>query len=216
MINKIAKEWGKSNLNDKIMAVVVLVLATTAIACVTLVADIYLDRKIEDKQVTKLADSQVKTAVLITNFGNIEISLNEKNKITRDNFVSLVRRNFYSGLLVHRVVKGFAIQMGDPTTKDPTKMAHWGDGDPGYNIEREINQDDLITRGTVVMADKDDRSNGSQFLIIVSDAKWLTGHNSILGTVVSGMEVADAISNLNTGITGIPADKVVLLSVELK
>lgn len=216
MVKDLAKVWKKAKNTEKWMLGLVVALFVLATASLTLAVDIYIDKNIEAVNNGPIENSKVKEAVVSTNFGNITIELTTRNKLTRDNFISLVRQNFYSQLLFHRVVKGFTIQGGDPTTRNPEKMAHWGDGGPGYTIPREINTDDVIERGSVIMVTENDRSNGSQFMIITSDTKWLSGHNAILGKVTAGMEVVDAISNLDTGVTGIPAEKVILLSAELQ
>jgi len=58
---------------------------------------------------------------------------------TVENFKKLAKTNFYDGTCFHRIIKGFMIQGGDPLTKDPTKEALWGTGDPGYKLDAEFN-----------------------------------------------------------------------------
>lgn len=112
---------------------------------------------------------------------------------TVDNFVSLIEKKFYDGLIFHRVIPGFMIQGGCPNGN--------GMGDPGYTIEGEFNsngfKNDLKhTRGVLSMARAmDPNSGGSQFFIMVADAPHLDGDYAAFGKITKGMEVADAIVN---------------------
>ena len=58
---------------------------------------------------------------------------------TVENFKTLAKKGFYDGTAFHRVIRGFMIQGGDPNTKDASKEALWGQGDPGYKIKAEFN-----------------------------------------------------------------------------
>ena len=110
---------------------------------------------------------------------------------TVNNFISLVKKGFYDGLIFHRVIPGFMIQGGDP---DGTGM-----GGPGYSIKGEFSQNgfknDLIhERGVLSMArTMDPNSAGSQFFVMVDDAPHLDGAYAAFGKVIEGMETADAI-----------------------
>lgn len=112
---------------------------------------------------------------------------------TVDNFVSLIEKKFYDGLIFHRVIPGFMIQGGCPNGN--------GMGGPGYTIEGEFNsngfKNDLKhTRGVLSMARAmDPNSGGSQFFIMVADAPHLDGDYAAFGKITKGMEVADAIVN---------------------
>src|ERR1051325_6580885 len=58
---------------------------------------------------------------------------------TVENFKKLAKEGFYDGTAFHRIIKGFMIQGGDPSTKDPSKEASYGTGGPGYSIPAEFN-----------------------------------------------------------------------------
>ena len=110
---------------------------------------------------------------------------------TVNNFISLVKKGFYDGLIFHRVIPDFMIQGGDPDGM--------GSGGPGYCIRGEFSQNGfennlLHTRGVLSMARAmDPDSAGSQFFIMVDDAPHLDGGYAAFGKVIEGMETADAI-----------------------
>jgi len=112
---------------------------------------------------------------------------------TVNNFISLVKRGFYDGLIFHRVIPGFMIQGGCPQGN--------GTGGPGYQIKGEFTRNNFPNtlkhdRGVLSMARaaKPD-SAGSQFFIMVDKAPHLDGDYAAFGTVIEGMEVVDAIVN---------------------
>ena len=112
---------------------------------------------------------------------------------TVNNFISLVQKGFYDGLIFHRVIPGFMIQGGCP---DGTGM-----GGPGYSIKGEFTgngfQNNLVhDRGVLSMArTMAPDSAGSQFFVMVEKAPHLDGQYAAFGKVIEGMEVADAIVN---------------------
>ena len=111
---------------------------------------------------------------------------------TVNNFVSLVKKGFYDGLIFHRVISGFMIQGGCP---DGTGM-----GGPGYSIKGEfasngIKNDLKHTRGVISMArSMRPDSAGSQFFIMHKDAPHLDGEYAAFGKVVEGMDAVDEIA----------------------
>ena len=110
---------------------------------------------------------------------------------TVSNFISLIQKGFYDGLIFHRVIPGFMIQGGDP---DGVGM-----GGPGYTIPGEFSSNGFAnslrhSRGVLSMArTMDPDSAGSQFFIMVDDAPHLDGEYAAFGKVIEGMETADAI-----------------------
>jgi cyclophilin family peptidyl-prolyl cis-trans isomerase len=105
------------------------------------------------------------------------------------NFMSLVRRNYFRGVQLHRVVPDFVIQDGDPRGD--------GEGGPGYTIRDEINQRPYL-RGTVGMALDWADTGGSQFFITHSPQPHLDGRYTVFGQVVSGMDVVDRLQQWDT------------------
>lgn len=113
-----------------------------------------------------------------------------------NNFISLIQKGFYNGLIFHRVIPGFMIQGGDPQGT--------GMGGPGWTIKGEFSAngvDNPIShkRGVISMARAmDPDSAGSQFFIMHADADYLDGQYAAFGHVVSGMDVVDRIAGVRT------------------
>jgi peptidyl-prolyl cis-trans isomerase B (cyclophilin B) len=117
---------------------------------------------------------------------------------TVENFKTLAKKGFYDGTAFHRVIKGFMIQGGDPLTKDASKEAVWGTGDPGYKIKAEFNNRSH-KRGVLSMA----RSNhpdsaGSQFFICHGDPAFLDGQYTTFGKLIKGDDVLEKIGTTKT------------------
>ncbi len=128
----------------------------------------------------------------VEGYGTIEVSLNANvAPITVSNFCHLVEEGFYDGLTFHRVVPGFMIQGGDPEGN--------GTGGSGTDIKGEFSSNGVENsiphvRGTISMArSSDPDSASSQFFIMQEDASYLDGEYAAFGSVISGMEVVDAI-----------------------
>ena len=112
---------------------------------------------------------------------------------TVNNFIYLIQKGFYDGLIFHRVIPGFMIQGGDPQGS--------GIGGPGHTIHGEFysngfENDLLHTEGVLSMARSNNpNSAGSQFFIMVADAPHLNGSYASFGKVIEGMDVAHKIVN---------------------
>ncbi len=115
---------------------------------------------------------------------------------TVNNFISLVKKGYYDGLIFHRVIRGFMIQGGCPQGT--------GMGGPGYSIKGEFSQNgfknDLRhTEGVLSMArSMMPNSAGSQFFIMHKDAPHLDGAYAAFGKVTEGMNIVDKIANERT------------------
>ncbi len=147
-------------------------------------------------------------ATLHTNHGAIELELHEADAPkTVANFKKLAGDGFYDGVIFHRVIPDFMVQGGDPTGT--------GTGGPGYTFEDEFNQHKVV-RGALAMANAGPNTNGSQFFIVTTEsAPWLDGKHTVFGRVTSGMEVVDAISDVETDARDKPREDVVIERVEL-
>jgi cyclophilin family peptidyl-prolyl cis-trans isomerase len=136
--------------------------------------------------------------VIETKFGKIVVALYEKDAPkTSANFLKLAKEKFYDGTTFHRVIPGFMVQGGDPTSKDASARSRHGTGGPGYTVEAEIKREHK--RGTLATARTGDevnperRSSGSQFFINVKDNSFLNNNYTVFGEVIAGMDVVDKI-----------------------
>jgi len=133
------------------------------------------------------------------------------------NFIKLASSGFYDSVKFHRVIQGFMDQVGDPLTKDDSKMAQWGTGGPGYTIADEFGTTHPNVAGSVAMANTGQpNSGGSQFFINAVDNHFLDGKYTVFGHVTAGMNVVTAINNTPVDSSDRPLTPVVLTSITLK
>ena len=134
--------------------------------------------------------------------------------ISVNNFISLINKNFYDGLIFHRVIRGFMIQGGDP---EGTGM-----GDPGYSIKGEFAANGIEnnlkhTEGVLSMArSMMPNSAGSQFFIMHKDAPHLDGSYAAFGKVIEGMENVNKIAETPTDYSDRPLEDQRIKSVTVE
>lgn len=113
-----------------------------------------------------------KDVLMITSLGEMRIRLSDSTPLHRDNFITLVKKKFYDGILFHRVIQQFMIQAGDPGTKTADPNTPAGSGGPGYTIPAEFRQELFHKKGALAAARTGDQvnplraSSGSQFYIV--------------------------------------------------
>ena len=152
------------------------------------------------------------SAVIETSLGSIEIELfTDIAPITVNNFVNLSNDGYYDNVIFHRVIKGFMIQGGDPSGTGHGEMGKY----PGYEFQDELNNPMQYEKGIVAMANRGPNTNGSQFFIMHVDYP-LPYDYTIFGKVSNGLDVVDAIANVQTGDMDKPVDDVVINSVDIK
>ncbi|WP_370325726.1 peptidylprolyl isomerase [Euzebya sp.] len=155
-----------------------------------------------------LDDSSTHDAVVETSKGTINLRLfSNEAPVAANSFAFLAGEEFFDGTIIHRVVPGFVIQMGDPTGT--------GTGGPGYRFADELAsaRNRGYERGTLAMANAGPNTNGSQFFICLDDV-GLPPNYTVFGQVTDGMDVVDEIAGVHLrGET--PVEDVVVQSVRM-
>lgn len=151
-----------------------------------------------------------KTVEFNTNMGNFKIELfMEKAPLTVGNFIKLVDKGFYNGLIFHRVIPNFMIQSGCPQGT--------GYGGPGYTIQDEFDSNlKHDNPGILSMANAGPNTGGSQFFITVVPTPWLDGKHTIFGMVTEGMDVVNKISKVQTDRSDKPLQDIVIKNITIK
>ena len=164
-------------------------------------------------------------AIITTNQGTIVLELFEDQMpVTVGNFTKLAEEGFYNNTKFHRVINNFMIQGGDPNTKTENELTY-GTGGPGYTIQDEFVDGDLLTnkRGTIAMANTGQpNSGGSQWFInlvdntpLDHDKQPLSSRHPVFGRVVDGMDVVDAIGSAETNQRDLPSEAIVIESITI-
>jgi len=140
--------------------------------------------------------------VLETNQGKITVKLfPETAPKTVENFLGLVKKGYYNGIIFHRVIKDFMIQGGDPTGTGMGGESLWG-----KPFEDEVSASVKFDRkGILAMANAGPGTNGSQFFITTVPTPWLNMKHTIFGEVVEGYDVVEKIENCQVGASDKPA-----------
>ena len=148
----------------------------------------------------------------IKNKGTIKIELYpEIAPNTVNNFISLVKKGYYDGLIFHRIIRGFMIQGGDPNGT--------GMGGPGYSIRGEFSANGFTndlkhTEGVLSMArTMDPNSAWSQFFLMKSVSPHLYGQYSAFGKVVDGLELVMELEKVETSFGDKPLEDVIMEKV---
>jgi peptidyl-prolyl cis-trans isomerase B (cyclophilin B) len=168
-----------------------------------------------DKPEQALSPGEKATAVVETSCGTFEIKLDTKNAPkTANSFAFLAEEGFYDGTAFHRIVPGFVIQGGDPTGS--------GSGGPGYSVDEAPPADTSYLKGSVAMAKtavEPPGRSGSQFYVVTAADAGLPPDYALLGQVVEGIDVVEAIGDLGdpaSGQEGAPTQPVTIESVTIE
>lgn len=188
-------------------------------------------------------DNQVvegdKRVLLKTNKGDLEIKLfPEFAPKTVENFLGLVEKDYYNGIIFHRVIQDFMVQTGDSTGTGRGGESLWGEP-----FEDEIREELRHFYGALSMANSGPNTNGSQFFIVqmseipeeqiphleqtVKDeiivdaykehggAYWLDGNHTVFGQVVTGMDVIEEIAQVATDPADKPLEDIKITAIEV-
>lgn len=150
----------------------------------------------------------------------VTIELFDKDApVTVENFKTLVKKKFYNGLAVHRIVPETLVQTGDPFSRKNDR-SRTGTGGPGYTLPAEIRRKNV--RGAVAMAalppalNPARYSNGSQFYVLLRPQPELDKDYSVFGQVTSGLEFLDSVSRRGRDTNDYPLEQVTIRSIDLK
>lgn len=135
------------------------------------------------------------------------------------NFKKLVKEGYYNGLAVHRAIRGYLVQTGDPLTKDDGDKTNWGTGGPNYKIPAETKGKHV--RGAIAAARLNDQlnpdkaSSGSQFYIMLRAAKTLDRDYSVFAEIARGIETIEKVSAQTVDTNDMPVKRVEIKSIRL-
>jgi len=181
-------------------------------------------------------------AIIKTNMGEIYVRLFKKDAPDAvENFTTHAKNGYYDGIIFHRVIKDFMIQGGDPTGTGSGGESIWGSAFPDYFTGNLFH-----FNGALSMANSGPNTNGSQFFIVQTqplntnpDAEawfktqtfnetvtknymenggtpWLDNKHMVFGQVFKGMDVVNAISNVNVDLNSSkPDEDIVMLTIEI-
>ncbi len=154
-----------------------------------------------------------KEVVFETTKGNIVFELYpDIAPLAVENFVGLVKKGYYDGIIFHRVIKNFMIQGGDPTGTGRGGSSIWGKSfkdefSPGVVFDKN---------GLLAMANSGRNTNGSQFFITTKATPWLNGRHTIFGAVSNGFDVISKIENTKVDGRDKPVTPIKILKAYVK
>lgn len=159
------------------------------------------------------ADMEEKIVVLETNQGLIEIKLmSDIAPKACENFIGLIEKGYYEGIVFHRVIKNFMIQGGDPTGTGTGGSSLWGEP-----FKDEVSSAVKFSKpGILAMANSGPNTNGSQFFITTIPTPWLNMKHTIFGEVISGYDVVEKIENTAVGLGDKPVSEQKIIKAYIK
>ncbi len=160
-------------------------------------------------------NKSVKNPIVVfeTNLGNFELTLKpDVAPKACENFISLVNKGYYNGIVFHRVIKNFMIQGGDPSGNGTGGQSIWG-----KSFEDECKTDVKFDKpGLLAMANRGPNTNGSQFFITTALTPWLHMRHTIFGEVSTGYDIVKKIESAPTLPGDRPAEPIKILKAYIK
>jgi len=160
-------------------------------------------------------ENPVKNPIVVfeTNLGNFEITLKpDVAKKTCENFLGLVQKQYYDGIIFHRVIKNFMVQGGDPTGTGAGGESIWG-----KNFEDECKANVKFDKvGLLAMANRGPNTNGSQFFITTAATPWLNMKHTIFGEVTTGYDIVKKMEDSKTGPGDRPVQPIKIIKAYVK
>ena len=191
----------KSNSKKIILIVALLAVAVTIIVGYSMLGN-NTSNENNQEEITSMK------VLLETSMGNITIQLRDNMPITTENFKNLVQQGVYDSTIFHRVMSDFMIQGGDPNGNGMSD-----DGIP--TIPDEFMDNNKNNRGTIAMANAGANTGSSQFFINVVNNNYLDDAHPVFGEVIAGLDVVDAISNVETDTNDRPIGAVTIIRAQL-
>ena len=144
-----------------------------------------------------------------TTLGDFQVELFEvRAPDTTKNFIDLVEKGYYDGIVFHRVIEGFMLQGGCPNGD--------GRGGPGYTIPDEFHAKlTHDSEGVLSMANSGPNTGGSQFFVTLAPTAWLDGKHAVFGKVIEGMDIVRTIGTTATGHGDRPLEPVIMEAVRI-
>ena len=167
----------------------------------------------EERTPADMPKSLAPVIVFETNQGNIEIKLfPDVAPKACQNIIGLIEKNYYNGVVFHRVIKGFMVQGGDPTGTGRGGESVWG-GKFEDEFRPEVKFD---RKGILAMANAGPSTNGSQFFITTAATPWLNMKHTIFGEVIKGMDVVTKIENTDVDGSDRPMEDQKIIKATIK
>ena len=157
----------------------------------------------------------MKSPVVIfeTTLGNFEITLKpDVAPKTCENFLGLVAKGYYDGIIFHRVIKNFMVQGGDPTGTGTGGASIWGKPFAD-ECKPDVKFDKL---GLLAMANSGPNTNGSQFFITTALTSWLNMKHTIFGEVTTGYDIVKKMESAPTAPGDRPVKPIKITKAYLK
>jgi peptidyl-prolyl cis-trans isomerase B (cyclophilin B) len=159
----------------------------------------------KDSVVTK--KDRKRDVLLQTNYGDIVVRLSDSTPLHRDNFLKLVKADYYDSVLFHRVIKNFMIQGGDPESKHAKPGEALGNGGPDYRVPAEFRATLFHKKGVIAAArgnNPEKASSGSQFYIVQGKVFTDQGLDSVETFRLNGRKIPAAQREVYKTVGGTP------------